>query len=258
MQQRMSAVTVPVITVIAVAVSIVTAFVGSGAVGGTPISQAAGGAFSSDGTPLSPAGPAFSIWSVIYLGLIAYAVWQLFPAARRSDRHRALRPWAIASALLNAAWIWSVQLGLVAGSVVVIVALLLVLIRMLLLLHASHPSGWADALVTDGTVGLYLGWVSVATVANISVWISGWVTEPFAGWELLAAAILVVAGGIGVALALRTRGRLAPALSMAWGLAWIGAGRASGQFESVMLTWTAGIAASVVLVVAVIARLRRR
>ena len=253
MQQRMSAVTVPVITVAAVAVSIVTAFVGSGAVGGTPISQAAGGAFSSDGTPLSPAGPAFSIWSVIYLGLIAYAVWQLFPAARRSDRHRALRPWAIASALLNAAWIWSVQLGLVAGSVVVIVALLLVLIRMLLLLHASHPSGWADALVTDGTVGLYLGWVSVATVANISVWISGWVTEPFAGWELLAAA-----GGIGVALALRTRGRLAPALSMAWGLAWIGAGRASGQFESVMLTWTAGIAASVVLVVAVIARLRRR
>ena len=150
------------------------------------------------------------------------------------------------------------QLGLVAGSVVVIVALLLVLIRMLLLLHASHPSGWADALVTDGTVGLYLGWVSVATVANISVWISGWVTEPFAGWELLAVAILVVAGGIGVALALRTRGRLAPALSMAWGLAWIGAGRASGQFESVMLTWTAGIAASVVLVVAVIARLRRR
>ena len=258
MQQRMSAVTVPVITVAAVAVSIVTAFVGSGAVGGTPISQAAGGAFSSDGTPLSPAGPAFSIWSVIYLGLIAYAVWQLFPAARRSDRHRALRPWAIASALLNAAWIWSVQLGLVAGSVVVIVALLLVLIRMLLLLHGSDPSGWADALVTDGTVGLYLGWVSVATVANISVWISGWVTEPFAGWELLAVAILVVAGGIGVALALRTRGRLAPALSMAWGLAWIGAGRASGQFESVMLTWTAGIAASVVLVVAVIARLRRR
>ena len=97
MQQRMSAVTVPVITVAAVAVSIVTAFVGSGAVGGTPISQAAGGAFSSDGTPLSPAGPAFSIWSV--------------------------------------------QLGLVAGSVVVIVALLLVLIRMLLLLHGSSGPG---------------------------------------------------------------------------------------------------------------------
>ena len=38
MQQRMSAVTVPVITVIAVAVSIVTAFVGSGAVGATPVS----------------------------------------------------------------------------------------------------------------------------------------------------------------------------------------------------------------------------
>jgi hypothetical protein len=45
---------------------------------------------------------------------------------------------------------------------------------------------------------------------------------------------------------------------MAWGLAWIGAGRASGQFESAMLTWTAGVAASVVLLVAVIARLRRR
>lgn len=67
MQQRMSAVTVPVITVIAVAVSIVTAFVGSGAVGGTPISQAASGAFSSDGTPLAPA---LSIaWGLAWIGV---------------------------------------------------------------------------------------------------------------------------------------------------------------------------------------------
>lgn len=258
MQQRTSSLMWPVVTVVAVAVSIVAAFFGSGALGGTPISEAAGGAFSSDGTPVAPAGTAFSIWSVIYAGLVGYAVWQLFPAARESDRQRSLRPWAIASALLNAAWIWSVQLGMVIGSVVVIIALLLVLIRILLLMQASPARGWVDALLTDGTFGLYLGWVTVATVANLAAWISGWIAQPFAGWEILAAAVVVVAGGIGMGLGFYTRGRLAPALSLGWGLAWIAVGRTSGDFESGVVTWVAGIAAVAVLVAGVIVRLKRR
>ena len=67
----------PVITLIGTAIAIFTAFLGSGALGGTPISEAAGGALSADATPLAPGGTAFSIWSVIYLGLIGYTLWQL-------------------------------------------------------------------------------------------------------------------------------------------------------------------------------------
>ncbi|MBB1024382.1 tryptophan-rich sensory protein, partial [Dietzia sp. DQ12-76] len=85
----------PVVTLLGVAAAIVAAFVGSGALGGTPVADAAGGALSADATPVAPAGSAFSIWSVIYLGLIVYALWQLSPTARRSARQRALRPWAL-------------------------------------------------------------------------------------------------------------------------------------------------------------------
>ena len=91
----------PIITVLGVAAAIVAAFIGSGALGGTSISEAAGGALSADATPIAPAGAAFSIWSVIYLGLAGYALWQLTPGARRSPRQHAVRPWALASALLK-------------------------------------------------------------------------------------------------------------------------------------------------------------
>jgi len=61
------------------AFALIGAFVGSGAAGGTPIQDAAGGALAADATLIAPATPAFSVWSVIYLGLIVYAVWQLLP-----------------------------------------------------------------------------------------------------------------------------------------------------------------------------------
>ncbi len=241
----------PVITLVGTAVAIVVAFIGSGALGGTPVSEAAGGALSADATPVAPAGTAFSIWSLIYVGLIAYAVWQLTPVARRSDRQRSLRPWALVSVLLNAAWIWTVQLDAVWASVLVIVALLAVLIRIMYILGAPRTGGPVELVVADGTFGLYLGWVSVATLANTYAWLAAagldQVTTVGAG-----VVGIVLAAGIGVATALLSRGRVAPALATAWGLAWIAVGRTEGQNESSALVWTAGVAAAVVLLTALV------
>ena len=58
------------VTVSAV-LAIVGSFMGSGAAGGMQIENASGGALSADATPIAPGGPAFSIWTVIYLGLVA-------------------------------------------------------------------------------------------------------------------------------------------------------------------------------------------
>jgi hypothetical protein len=74
----------------------VGAAVGSGAFGGTPIAQAADGALSASATPVAPGSPAFSIWSVIYAGLLAYAVWHPpVPGSRRSvSTGRSASTWA--------------------------------------------------------------------------------------------------------------------------------------------------------------------
>lgn len=246
----------PVITLIGAVFAIAAAFLGSGALGGTPINQAAGGALSADATPLAPAGPAFSIWSVIYLGLAAYALWQLTRTARTSPRQRSLRPWALLSLLLNAAWIWTVQLGSLIGSVVVILALLAVLIRIMYILGAPRTGGVVEQVLTDGAFGLYFGWVLVATFANTWAWLADLGVDAVQKIPAGVAGI-VVATAVAVAAALLDGGRVAPALATAWGLAWIAVGRTEGQFESPALVWAAGIAAAVVLLAPLLRRLRR-
>src|SRR5699024_536363 len=190
----------------------------------------------------------------IYLGLAAYALWQLSPTARRSTCQRLLRPWALPSALLNAAWIWSVQLDLLVVSVAVLMVLLAGLVRVVRILGAARAAGGLEALHTDGTFGLHLGWVTVRSLANVDAW------RAAAGVALVTETPLglvgvLLAAGMGFATALLGLGRIAPALATSWGLVWIAVGRTEGAFESTVLVWTATFAAGGVLLVAVASRL---
>ncbi|MBD8611470.1 tryptophan-rich sensory protein [Frigoribacterium sp. CFBP 13729] len=245
-----------VVVVVGAVLAIVLAAIGSGAFGGTSVSGASGGALSADATPIAPATTAFSIWSVIYAGLVAYAVYQALPGQRAVDRHRRLGYWVAASMLLNAGWLFAaVQLGQVWLSVVVIVALLAVLVRIFLLVVHTPTRSRVDAVVTDGTMGLYLGWVSVATAANIA---AALVESGFGGFGLpsglWSTLVLAVAGLSGVAVAVVGRGRIAPMLSLVWGLAWVAVGRFSGQPLDIAAGVTALVAAAVVLVVVLVLR----
>lgn len=238
-------------------VAVVGSFIGSGAAGGTPIQEAAGGALSATSTLIAPDVPAFSIWSVIYLGLIAYAVWQLLPKQASAERHRKLGYWVAASLLLNAAWILSVQADLLWLSIPIIVALVAVLGWAFALCLKHRPTGRVDALVTDGTIGLYLGWVSIATAANVT---AGLVAVGYTGLgfdpNIWAVAVLAIAGLVGLSIAVIGRGRIAPALSLCWGLAWVAVGRLAGELVSVPAGIAAIAAAAVVALATVVIRLR--
>lgn len=237
--------------------AIVGAVIGSGFAGGTPIQNAAGGALSASATPIAPAGPAFSIWSVVYLGLIAYAVWQALPAQRASARQRRLGYWVAASLVLNAAWILSIQFNQLALSLPIIVILLVALIRAFFLCLSEQPKGWVETVVVDGTIGLYLGWVCVATAANTAALLTA---AGFRGGGIdatvWAVAIVVVAGIIGLLLAIRDRGRIAPTLALCWGVAWIAVGRLTGSPHSMPTAITAIVVVAVVILATVVLRLR--
>jgi hypothetical protein len=246
-----------VVVVASMLIAIAGGVVGSGAFGGTPIAEAAGGALSADATPIAPAGPAFSIWSVIYAGLVAYAVWQLLPGQKASERQRQLGYLVAASLILNAAWILIVQAGVVWLSVVVIVALLVVLAVAFRRCLATRPQNWVEAVAVDGVVGLYLGWVCVATAANIA---AGLAAAGFTGFgidpDVWGSLVVNVAGVVGVALAVSGRGRISPTLSLCWGLSWLAVGRLSGEPSSVPTAVTAIIAVVVVVLVTVVMRVR--
>ena len=234
-------------TLVAVAVSV-------GGFGGTSVQDAQSGALSADGSYLAPAGPAFSIWSVIYLGLIAYTIWQALPSQRASARQRAMGWWILATILLNGLWLVAAQFLTIEWTVIVIVLLLIALgIAFRVAVVTRLPrAGFLDALLIDGVTGLHLGWVTLATVANVAAWLT---TIAPAEWADAAAvwgiAMLVVVAVIGLGIAWGSRWRVAPALALAWGLSWLAVGRLSGEPQNTAIGVTAIVVAAVVLLIPV-------
>lgn len=245
-----------VVVTLAAAFMIVGTLFGIGLIG-TRVEESSGGSLSATATLLAPAVPAFSIWSVIYAGLVCYVIWQWLPGNAASSRARRIWWLAAVSMVLNGAWLLVTQAGWLWLSVVVIVALVVSLGELMRRLAADPTASVAERIFVDGTFGLYLGWSSVATAANITATLVASGVDPGGiVAELLAVVVLAVAAGIGVMLALTYGGRLAVAAAMAWGLAWIAVGRLAVEPESMLVGAVAAAAAVVVLGAAVAVRLR--
>ena len=105
---------------------VVGTLVGVGVIG-TRVAESAGGALAADATLIAPAGPAFAIWTPIYLGLAGFTVYQWLPTQTAEPRHRAIGWLAAASMVLNAAWLLVTQQDWIWVSVVVMAALVVTL-----------------------------------------------------------------------------------------------------------------------------------
>jgi len=236
---------------------LIAATIGAGAFGGASVDDLQDGALSAQGSYLAPAGPAFSIWSLIYLGLIAYTVWQALPAQRQDPRQQAVGGWIAVSMVLNGLWLVTARYLTLWLTVVVIALLLVVLARVIVVLGRFPARTVADRILTDGANGLHFGWVTIATVANTAAWLTQIAPESWAdAADAWAIAVLVVVLVIGAAAAWAT-GRIAPALATAWGLAWLAVGRLTGEPESTPTAIAAIIVAVLLVVTGVVAVLRR-
>lgn len=116
-----------------------------------------------------PAGYVFSIWGLIYIGLIAYAIYQALPSQRENPRLRATGWWIALGGLANSVWIflWHYnQFPLTLVAMLVLLATLIVTYLRLGIGRTAITSGekWAVHL----PFSIYLGWITVATVANIT------------------------------------------------------------------------------------------
>ena len=154
-----------------------------------------------------PAGYVFSIWGVIYLGWIAFIIFQFRRAQKASRRMRLLGYWFALSCLFNAAWLFCWHYERFGLSVLVMLALLASLIVSYVRLNIGRAHvGAAERWSVDIPFGLYLGWVSVATVANISSYLyfihwDGFGIAP-QGWAVI---MLAVASLLGLGMALTRR-----------------------------------------------------
>lgn len=225
---------------------------------GTQVNESGGGRFAADSTLLTPNGPAFSIWSVIYTGLFAYTIWQWQPTNATKPIARKTGYLAVWSMLLNAAWLLVVQQEWFWASVLVIVLLLVCLLALAWTLRTLETPKISDSIIIYGTFGLYLGWVSVATLANIAATLAGgnW---PRTGTFATICTLIVLS--VVVALVLKYLQWFGPRLSiyaaMAWGVAWIAQGRFHGEPRSMIVGVVATLVALAIVAVSTNAWLKR-
>src|SRR5258708_6457729 len=118
-------------------------------------------------TVLTPAGYAFTIWFVIYLGMAAFSVYQLFSG--NLVRFRAVRSVYILSCALNCAWVYFWHRDGIAICMFLIVAHLLTLI--FLLIQFRRLESEISPLFTKIPFGVYAGWITAATFVNFAIFL---------------------------------------------------------------------------------------
>lgn len=148
-----------------------------------------------------PDGYVFAIWGVIYIGWIAYSIFQTLPAQRNNPRLRLIAwPYVIASAA-NIIWLLFFHYNQFVLSMVAMLVLLVSLIVSYLTLRRdgeaiSKGERWAVWL----PFSIYLGWITVATVANAShVFVSeGWTGQPLGplAWLIIMYVVALVLAGL--------------------------------------------------------------
>ncbi|GAY12119.1 tryptophan-rich sensory protein [Pseudonocardia sp. N23] len=148
-----------VVLVLAVVQTVVATLGGSGAIG-----EGVGVVANDYQTPLLAAGWAFSIWGLVYLGFLAYAVFALLPSQRSRAVHRRTGWWLAVSAVLNPLWILAFGTRHVLAAEIVIVALLVCLATVFGRLSQEPAATPLERALFRTPLAVYTGWVSLATV----------------------------------------------------------------------------------------------
>lgn len=215
--------------------------------------------FAADGnTTLRVAGYAFSIWGLLYLGLLAYAVRQVLPQTGESTLINRLGWPSVVTLFGIGFWIIVAAMNLKAASVIIIFASLIALLVPLLVFGGTIQALGRfdrDRMLTVWPLAGLAGWLTVAAPLNLITTATAFNALPTAltptGWAV-AAVVVTALIAIGVTARLRT---LAYPLPVAWGL--LGAFVAE-QPDNPALAFTALAAAILVLLAGVLLTFRLR
>jgi translocator protein len=203
----------------------------------------------------TPAGYVFSIWGLIYLGLLAFVIYQALPGQRNNPRLERVGYWFFWSCIFNSIWIFLWHYELMLWSVLVMGGLLVSLIMVYLRLETGRSRVAAvEMFLARLPFSIYLGWISVATIANVSVLLFtlGW--DGIGLVEQVATVILLAIGSLLGFLMSRRHADVAYPLVLAWAFA----GIVVNQPGFILVVLAAGLAAVGMLAAAFSAVLLRR
>jgi hypothetical protein len=202
-----------------------------------------------------PAGLTFAIWGLIYLLLLGFTIYQARALFRADERFSArlgrIGVWFVLSCALNAGWIFAWHFLLIGLSLAIMLALLAVLIVLYVRLNAGREKlKLLEYLCLRLPFSVYLGWISVATIANVTALL---VSLGWGGFGLPALFWAVLMIGVALALALvvlAARGDVAYSLIFAWAFLGIYIKRTASDTPFVPEVAIAAVVALIVVAVA--------
>jgi hypothetical protein len=202
-----------------------------------------------------PAGYVFSIWGLIYIGLVAFAIYQALPTQRDNPRLRRVGYLFALSCVANITWLFLWHYNVFSLTLVAMVTLLVSLIAIYLILEIGRASvPRAEKWAVHVPFSLYLGWITVATIANVTqvLYWAGW-----GGWgispQIWAVIILVVATLVAGAVSL-TRGDIVYMLVIIWAFIGIAVKHAGTPTVAITAWVTTGVNAVLLVVGALLKR----
>lgn len=144
----------------------------------------------------TPASYAFAIWGLIFIGLLAYGIFQVrraFFSNNPSEFIQQTGYWFVMANVLNSLWVIAFVYDYTGLSILIMLGILFSLIKIIL---NTNMERWDAPKSTIAFVWwpicLYSGWISVATIANISAYLTklGWEGAPFS--EITWTMIMIV------------------------------------------------------------------
>ncbi len=179
------------------------------------------------GVLITPANYAFAIWGVIYLGLIAYGVYQLGGTQRPDRTIQRVNGLLIGACLAQMVWIYLFTLKFFGASILAMAVIWVCLAGAYLTLGIGKQAvGRSRRWYAHYPFSVYFAWISVATIVNIAsaLYAAGW--QGGLSGEQWTAVMVVISGAI-AALVLRTRSDIPFVLVFLWAYGAIAARHAS-------------------------------
>ena len=215
----------------------------------------------SDANPtlITPAGYVFSIWGIIYILLGAFVVFQALPSQQGKGFQKSVGWLFVLSSIANIVWLFLWQFEYLGFSVVVIFLLLATLILIYLRLNIGKSKvSLREKLAVHVPFSVYLGWITIASIANVSVFL---VSENWDGFGISAdiwATLIIIVALIITLLVLAMRKDIAYSLVIIWALVGI-AVKQSGNQNIVTLTEVSAIIVLVALAATImLSKLKRK
>jgi len=168
-----------------------------------------------------PAGITFSIWSIIYILWIVFAIYQTRDLFKKEEINmpflQQITFLFIISSIANSAWIFLWHYEYVALSLLMMLILLFSLLAIYTRLNIGRSiDSMAERLCVHVPFSVYLGWITVATIANITAFLVSVNWDGFGISELNWTIIIIAVATLLTILMLALRKDIAFSLVVLW------------------------------------------